>query len=165
MLTLPQRLNAFVPPTILKKSLHLLLKADQYMPLAIKKPVILPLLQKVLKTAIEDGDMDFLNNKIIKILLTDTGSELYLSFNNRHLELHKPISANVCISGKMEEFIYLAARHEDPDTLFFQRRLMIEGDTELGLEFKNIMDAIDYDTLPAPFQKGIQLLADNIARL
>jgi predicted lipid carrier protein YhbT len=34
-----------------------------------------------------------------------------------------------------------AHQEEDPDTLFFQRRLVIEGDTELGLQVKNLMFA------------------------
>jgi hypothetical protein len=35
----------------------------------------------------------------------------------------------------------LALRREDPDTLFFTRRLVLEGDTELGLALKNALDA------------------------
>jgi predicted lipid carrier protein YhbT len=31
----------------------------------------------------------------------------------------------------------------DADTLFFDRRLSIEGDTELGLLLKNTLDALD----------------------
>ena len=34
-------------------------------------------------------------------------------------------------------------RQEDPDTLFFHRRLSIEGDTELGLLVKNLLDRIE----------------------
>ena len=52
------------------------------------------------------------------------------------------------IRGNLKEFILLASRSEDPDSLFFQRRLMIEGDTEVGLEIKNLMDAVDHDSLP-----------------
>ena len=33
----------------------------------------------------------------------------------------------------------LANQQEDPDTLFFQRRLVIEGDAELGLVVNNTM--------------------------
>jgi predicted lipid carrier protein YhbT len=36
----------------------------------------------------------------------------------------------------------LATRRVDPDTLFFERRLLIEGDTETGLRLKNVLDAI-----------------------
>jgi len=31
---------------------------------------------------------------------------------------------------------------------FFQRRLVIEGDTDLGLNVKNLLDSLDLDHLP-----------------
>jgi predicted lipid carrier protein YhbT len=42
----------------------------------------------------------------------------------------------------------LLARQEDPDTLFFNRELSIEGDTELGLVVKNMLDAVEWPQLP-----------------
>lgn len=41
------------------------------------------------------------------------------------------------------DFASLAAREEDPDTLFFNRRLVTEGDTELALLVKNSLDTIE----------------------
>ena len=41
----------------------------------------------------------------------------------------------------------LATRKEDPDTLFFNRRLLVEGDTELGLVAKNTLDSIELPKL------------------
>lgn len=41
------------------------------------------------------------------------------------------------------DFYQLLQRGEDPDTLFFNRRLVIEGDTELGLMVKNTLDSLD----------------------
>lgn len=41
----------------------------------------------------------------------------------------------------------LARRQEDPDTLFFNRRLSMEGDTELGLVVKNAIDALELPVL------------------
>jgi predicted lipid carrier protein YhbT len=38
----------------------------------------------------------------------------------------------------------LAARAEDPDTLFFQRRVSFEGETETGLAIKNALDALEW---------------------
>jgi predicted lipid carrier protein YhbT len=38
-------------------------------------------------------------------------------------------------------------RKEDPDTLFFSRRLLMEGDTELGLLVKNTLDALELPPL------------------
>lgn len=45
------------------------------------------------------------------------------------------------------DYYRLARRLEDPDTLFFSRRLSIDGDTELGLLVKNALDAIDWSRL------------------
>lgn len=44
------------------------------------------------------------------------------------------------IEGTLYDFLVLIDRQEDPDTLVFQRRLAIEGDTELGLRVKNFLD-------------------------
>ena len=44
----------------------------------------------------------------------------------------------------------------------FQRRLRIEGDTELGLYVKNLMDSIDLDTMPALLKNGLLRLADFV---
>ena len=40
--------------------------------------------------------------------------------------------ADLTISAGSYDFLQLAQRREDPDTLFFSRRLSMEGDTELG---------------------------------
>jgi O2-independent ubiquinone biosynthesis accessory factor UbiT len=49
---------------------------------------------------------------------------------------------DVTIRASLEDYLRLALRREDPDTLFFSRRLIIEGDTALGLEIKNALDAL-----------------------
>jgi predicted lipid carrier protein YhbT len=41
------------------------------------------------------------------------------------------------------DFASLAARQQDADTLFFNRRLMVEGDTELALLVKNSLDTVE----------------------
>jgi O2-independent ubiquinone biosynthesis accessory factor UbiT len=51
--------------------------------------------------------------------------------------------ADLTISANAYDFVQLAQRREDPDTLFFSRRLSTEGDTELGLVVKNTLDALE----------------------
>lgn len=51
--------------------------------------------------------------------------------------------ADLTISSGAHDFLQLAQRREDPDTLFFSRRLSMEGDTELGLVVKNTLDALE----------------------
>lgn len=60
---------------------------------------------------------------------------------------------DVVIRARPRDYVSLALRREDPDTLFFTRRLVIEGDTELGLIVKNALDAVDWDALPAPLAR------------
>src|SRR5690606_34805013 len=52
-------------------------------------------------------------------------------------------ATDLAISASVHDFLLLVQRKEDPDTLFFSRRLIMEGDTELGLLVKNTLDSID----------------------
>lgn len=51
---------------------------------------------------------------------------------------------DLVISAAAHDFVRLALRQDDPDTLFFARRLLMQGDTELGLLVKNTMDAAEW---------------------
>lgn len=48
---------------------------------------------------------------------------------------------DLTVRARLSDYAALALRREDPDTLFFSRRLVLEGDTELGLALKNALDA------------------------
>ncbi len=67
---------------------------------------------------------------------------------------------DLTISATARDFLLLLARREDPDTLFFSRRLVSEGDTELGLIVKNLLDALDPESvlrqMPAPLARAAQ---------
>ena len=75
--------------------------------------------------------------------------------------------ADVTLTASSKDFLQLAMRREDPDTLFFARRLAMEGDTELGLLVKNTLDALDPAALrirlPAP-DAAFRLLQASIPR-
>ena len=53
------------------------------------------------------------------------------------------LEADLTIGAGAHDFLLLAQRREDPDTLFFSRRLSMEGDTELGLVVKNTLDSLE----------------------
>ena len=50
-------------------------------------------------------------------------------------------AAELELGAKLADFLALMRAETDADTLFFQRRLRIAGDTELGLIVKNWLDA------------------------
>lgn len=62
---------------------------------------------------------------------------------------------DLAITATLRDYIALALREEDPDTLFFSRRLVIEGDTELGLTVKNLLDGIDWATVLPTLLRGL----------
>lgn len=64
-----------------------------------------------------------------------------------HAPLVAPAVADLTLSATAHDFLLLAQRKQDPDTLFFSRRLSMEGDTELGLVVKNALDAIELPVL------------------
>jgi predicted lipid carrier protein YhbT len=46
---------------------------------------------------------------------------------------------DVTVRASLADYAALVLGREDPDTLFFTRRLVIEGDTALGLAVKNAL--------------------------
>jgi predicted lipid carrier protein YhbT len=91
------------------------------------------------------GRLAALNGKTIGLHITDASTLLRFRIEHGRLTRHNGAASDVTIRGALEEFWRLATRAEDPDTLFFSRRLAIEGDTETGLHVKNLLDALDYD--------------------
>jgi len=84
--------------------------------------------------------------------------------NGRFSACQNKVAADLTISASAYDFVLLARRQEDPDTLFFSRRLSMEGDTELGLLVKNTLDAIELPVLNLEQFKPAQLLARIRAR-
>ena len=87
----------------------------------------------------------------------------FISYKDEKLIVSdKAENEDVSFSGPLNDLILIAGRKEDPDTLFFQRRLKIEGDTELGLEVKNLMDSVDFDSLPKHLNQALMTLANFV---
>ena len=86
-----------------------------------------------------------LDGKSVEIHVTDADAHLRFAIEGGCLVASGVACCDVVIRGALAEFWQLATRAEDPDTLFFNRRLSIEGDTETGLHVKNLLDALDYD--------------------
>lgn len=132
-------------------------------PFVVQKKCLDELLSSILSEAIEEGDLLFLQDKWLEIEVTDLNLTWYLSFANEKLLISEYCeNVDVTFSSGVNELILIAGRKEDPDTLFFQRRLSIQGDTELGLEVKNLLDNIDFDNLPTIAQQMIQYFSNFV---
>ena len=84
------------------------------------------------------------NNFLIDVL--DTGGQAAFTFRDGLFQplFKAPETPDLAFRANLSAFLQLAARQEDPDTLFFNRTLSIEGDTELGLIVKNMLDAMEW---------------------
>lgn len=121
---------------------------------------------RLLEEQILDGDVDFLNDATLRVQVKDMGFDWAVRKKGNRLKFASGcICAETTFSGNSKEFLLLASRREDPDTLFFQRRLSIEGDTELGLQIKNLVDSVDLDEFPTVLNHALHLSADFIEAL
>ena len=85
-----------------------------------------------------------LRGKLISIRVNDAGVAFHFTLNHRGMvACRRTREPDLTISACAYDFLMLALRKEDPDTLFFSRRLCMEGDTELGLLVKNTLDALE----------------------
>ena len=89
-----------------------------------------------------------LTGKRLLLKVTDAGLALRFTLTPRGFRpLFDPRQPDLTISATTRDYLALALREEDPDTLFFSRRLLMEGETDLGLLVKNTLDAVDWDAL------------------
>jgi len=98
-----------------------------------------------------------------------SGHESSLKRKPRFRPSFNTAPADLTMSARARDFLSLLLREEDPDTLFFSRRLLMEGDTDLGLLVKNTLDGIDLPRLdPATLKSHLAptaLLERFVARL
>ena len=125
-----------------------LLPLGRHVPFGLQKLVIEQAMKRLFAEPLNDGEFDVLEGRWLRIEVSDLGMAWSLTRDAVGLRLAKDASVDVCIRGNWKEFLLLASRQEDPDTLFFRRRLVIEGDTELGLAVKNLVDSLDPDLMP-----------------
>jgi predicted lipid carrier protein YhbT len=108
--------------------------------------------------AIRSGRFAPLYGKNISIHVLDTGLHLAFTLGPKGFREAPGSASDLVFSASAEDFYLLASRREDPDALFFSRRLLVEGDTELGLVAKNTLDALDlpqFDMSPAHIFKRL----------
>jgi predicted lipid carrier protein YhbT len=91
------------------------------------------------------GRMHELDGKTIRVSVSDVPMNYSLTIRGGRLYANTAAPGDACITGRLVDFWLLATRAEDPDTLFFNRRLVIEGDTETGLYVKNLLDGLEFD--------------------
>lgn len=102
-----------------------------------------------------------LQGRWLRLVITDAGLTLDFHLAGKHFRPGRPARSgmhgghggqgtgakpDVTLTARTRDYLALALREEDADTLFFSRRLRMEGATHLGLLVKNTLDAVDWST-------------------
>ena len=91
------------------------------------------------------ADLAALEGRSLSIEGTDVGKRLHFLVAGGKLRRSSTAMTDLHIRGTLADLLRMGLRLEDPDTLFFSRRLRLEGDTATGLSVKNLLDGLDLD--------------------
>ncbi|WP_188660483.1 ubiquinone anaerobic biosynthesis accessory factor UbiT [Arenimonas soli] len=105
------------------------------------------------------GDLDFMQGRRLGIEVSDLGLAWVLELDGTRLRA-VDAQSDASVRGSATDLLLLASRLEDADTLFFQRRLEVTGDTELGLTARNLLDRLPWESVPL----GVRILLNRGAR-
>lgn len=122
------------------------------------------LLNRQLSEELDEGLFDFLDDRVLEIAVTDLNINLRVGKRGEYF-VRAPAAApaDSTVSASLADFLAIASGREDPDTLFFQRRLTIRGQTEIGLTVKNRLDALDRSRIPKRAQRWLETIAAALA--
>lgn len=107
------------------------------------------LIALVLAGPLEAGALDDLDGRRLGVEATDLELRWVVEIGDRRITvLARGAEAESTVRGTATDLLLLASRLEDADTLFFQRRLQLTGDVDLGLNVRNLLDQLPWETIP-----------------
>jgi predicted lipid carrier protein YhbT len=122
-------------------------------------------LQRVLAASLAEGELDFMQGRRLSLRVTDAGFTLSLRGAVGGFAADRSVApVDLAIEGTAYDYLLLISGREDPDTLFFRRRLRMSGDTALGVHLKNFLAACDPEALPwvgrlrPALERGLRLI-------
>ncbi|MCU7853000.1 MAG: SCP2 sterol-binding domain-containing protein [Candidatus Thiodiazotropha sp. (ex Monitilora ramsayi)] len=108
------------------------------------------MLNQVFRQEMQEGELDFLESKTVRICVSDADISYRVTMHQGVFVESGSQSVDLTITGTVYDYLLLITNREDPDTLFFQRYLKMDGDTGLGVHLKNMLAAVELDQLTLP---------------
>jgi O2-independent ubiquinone biosynthesis accessory factor UbiT len=147
-------LRRLPPPRRLAPLLRLL-------PATLQCRVLDPLLRHALAQPLQDDRLQPIAGRWVGISVDDLELGWSLSVQDGGIIVEPGLArAEASVHGSATDLLLLASRLEDADTLFFQRRLRLTGDTELGLTARNMLDQLPWEQIPL----GARIVLHRAAR-
>ncbi len=121
-----------------------------WLPPQLLEHLVTRLLNDMLAVKLRDGALMELNERWLAIDCTDWPYPIRITRVGHRLQAStKRGHVDAGIRGDLQAFLILLRQERDPDTLFFQRQLVMQGDTELALAVKNFLDTLEPTQMPA----------------
>lgn len=111
-------------------------------------------MSRVLGPAAAMGELAFLEGRCLGIEVADLGLRWAVGLREGRLATVEE-APEATVRGTATDLLLLAGRVEDADTLFFQRRLVLTGDTELGLTARNLLEGLRWEAVPLGLRIGL----------
>jgi len=112
--------------------------------------VLAALLNRLLLPRLPADAREALSCRPVEVCLTDLGLRLRLQLDSKGFGLASTTAPPVLrIAATGPAYWRLLRGEDDADRLFFERALVMEGDTEMGLVLKNTLDALGPWWLPS----------------
>jgi predicted lipid carrier protein YhbT len=85
-----------------------------------------------------------IDGKLFLFEASDLGKKFFLYIKDGDIKIipHIAKTPDVVMKGETKVFFGLLLGKEDPDTVFFSRKLEISGDTAAAIHFKNILNSM-----------------------
>lgn len=142
------------PPSVLAKGIRLV-------PYRLQGRILTDLANQLVLCALPADSVEFLSDRRVAIEVEDMQLRWVITVSGQRMQMLPAHSeAEVTVRGKALDLLLLASQLEDADTLFFHRRLVMTGDTSLGLHTRNFMDQLPWDQLTP----GLRVTLNHFAR-
>lgn len=146
---------------------RILAKGVSITPKPLTCKLIEQLFQRMFASDYASGAFNFLEGRWVKIEITDLDLTFVVTSNTQSSPAKLAVrpendAIDVTMRVSWPVLLQLATQQVDPDTLFFRRKLLVTGDTELGLQLKNLLDTIEIkERMPAFAYHQLELLAEK----
>ena len=131
---------ALPPVAVAATRLHGLVRRLPWQPPSF---VVARVLDRLLWPRLDETQRRLLALRCVEIEIVEAGLRLRLVLGERGFEVAAPDALPAVRNGARAVALWRLVRGEvDADRLFFERALVMEGDTEFGLLLKNTLDAI-----------------------
>lgn len=105
--------------------------------------VVARLLDRILWPRLDEAARAALALRTVEVEVLELGLRVRLQLGRHGFIVAPSMSeATVTIRARMAALWRLARGEDDADRLFFERALVMEGDTEYGVALKNVLDAV-----------------------